>query len=785
MARYPNHFGNNSVPMMQNSWHQGNVFQLGPWGKVYTYHVGPHQVGPHQVNEQSRGQFNLNQGPYQQPYYPRLFPRKASGSQKRFEAQKRREVDFYAKCAREAIAKAEENEAKTKAEEKDRLEAEKKNRLEAELKTRNSAFEQQTDLQAFTGVKFLNEDGQNKCYINTCLNAILSSDTVRKAVWNYSGQCQCELCKYLLYILDNQSLIHDAKDLRTWSHMRDTKFGTSDQQDIDEFFYALINQCKVLKEVFQFDTIQKRVCKNCQYVSYSRIEADNITLECPIDTNENAINNTQAMLGNDTSSILDKRCDYCKSNNPVGTDTAHSVTEYFTKMPKVFVVTVKRNFNDESKIDKDVLPTPWMNLTDLNDIKHEYYLKSVAKHGGHSGGGHYTCAINLAFAWRICDDDKDFKVVANVPLDGYLCLYELKIEAIPRIKSLTQSEIQEIDLFQYKKGKNSEDFTPMTPPMTPYSMISTSLTPVSQHPAIAKKFVLNEVTPMTPDSMISTPGTPALVSPTHVTPTSVEQNHENKIENDKNSVANFTYEMILAMNPDLHLSQDPSEKVSNTEIMEVQKIDCNIEELAINTSANILKEFESSMAKKSCESEKVSNTENMVVHEIVSNIEELENNKNNAANISKEFESSVATPQKSSESEKVTNTVQEIDSNNEDVSKKFVGSVVIQNLPRASLDQNDELLKQFEKFKIKQAVEKCRKNEQLKREMKGRGLISDFQMQTFVTTPSASYTKKRVRQGTQPNVVKRKRTENVKPENQPKPKVKDVIDDFVLPGLLN
>ena len=108
--------------------------------------------------------------------------------------------------------------------------------------------------------------------------------------------------------------------------------------------------------------------------------------------------------------------------------------------------------------------------------------------------------------------------------------------------------------------------------------------------------------------------------------------------------------------------------------------------------------------------------------------------------------------------------------------------------PGVSLEQKDELSKKSEKKferetssktqlkvakltpgQIKKAADKYRKNARL---------------QKVVTTPSASYTKQRVRQGTYPNGVKRKRTESFKP-TKPKPKVNEVIDDLILPGLLN
>ena len=274
---------------------------------------------------------------------------------------------------------------------------------------------------------------------------------------------------------------------------------------------------------------------------------------------------------------------------------------------------VNRIADDGSKIDKDVHPSALMYLTDVNDRKHEFFLKSVAKHGGDGNGGHYTCGINLAFAWRICDDAKNFQVFTNAPLDGCLLVYESKIEAMPMLSSLTTVEQKVLKYFikcnkngpallsdfetasvdttdvkgllAIKNGKldlpelSGKDFAPMTPPMTPYSRI---FNPISQYSAIAKKIVPNEVTPMTPDSMISTPGNPASVSPTHVSPTSVEQNPENKIESEQKSVVNFTYEMILAMNPNLHLRIDnmeslqptPKKSESNTE-----NIDSNIEKL--------------------------------------------------------------------------------------------------------------------------------------------------------------------------------------------------------------
>ena len=101
----------------------------------------------------------------------------------------------------------------------------------------------------------------------------------------------------------------------------------------------------------------------------------------------------------------------------------HKVSEYFIRLPEVFIMSVKR-YTRGRKILKAVNPAP---IILLNEYGQEQvnYLKSIVRHHGTSiGGGHYTTSLNMDGKWLICNDDEDFRLTEEAPLDGYIYLHE-------------------------------------------------------------------------------------------------------------------------------------------------------------------------------------------------------------------------------------------------------------------------------------------------------------------------------------------------------------------------
>ena len=91
-------------------------------------------------------------------------------------------------------------------------------------------------------------------------------------------------------------------------------------------------------------------------------------------------------------------------------------------MSNVFMLSVKRFDEQGRKITKSVSPSPIVYIPDENG--QVYYLKSVIRHTGSTiRSGHYTTALNMDRKWLICDDNNEFKLIEQEPLDGYTYLW--------------------------------------------------------------------------------------------------------------------------------------------------------------------------------------------------------------------------------------------------------------------------------------------------------------------------------------------------------------------------
>ena len=114
------------------------------------------------------------------------------------------------------------------------------------------------ELNSIPGKKF--ENTNNICYINSVLNGLLALDMYREKL--NEGSCQCKLCKFLL------SPEKNATKLRDWaSEFNPTFTIPGRQEDVAEFLSVMIEKCKNLSNLAQFNTQEKHICSVCTKVT--------------------------------------------------------------------------------------------------------------------------------------------------------------------------------------------------------------------------------------------------------------------------------------------------------------------------------------------------------------------------------------------------------------------------------------------------------------------------------------------------------------------------------------
>ena len=277
---------------------------------------------------------------------------------------------------------------------------------------------------AFTGATFKNgtsSRNRNSCYRNGLLNGLLGLENVREEL-KKSSLCNCKLCKYLLYVLENPLTYHDNDSLRIWASEVNHRFRVPNrQEDAEEFLQALIVRCKLLQRLCYFDTEEKRTCSTdkCNKSGIGSVELNRDIKRCPIDTNPNIVDTTENMVKRTGVTIKICSSESCKNMTVEDTrGTIHDVKEIFTKTPEVLIVSAKRFDNTLVKIVNDVYPSPTLEVNNIT-----YYLKAVLVHKGTLVEGHYTTALNLDKIWMICNDNT-CKLSKETPFSGYIFFYE-------------------------------------------------------------------------------------------------------------------------------------------------------------------------------------------------------------------------------------------------------------------------------------------------------------------------------------------------------------------------
>ena len=104
--------------------------------------------------------------------------------------------------------------------------------------------------------------------------------------------CKCPLCDFLLKVINDSTKAHLPGEVKSWASRFKPYFGGREQQDAEELLLELIKYCKNLKQVCSFDTVDMRVCTNCNNATTGTPVEGKRILSCHIDTRNGAYNNT-------------------------------------------------------------------------------------------------------------------------------------------------------------------------------------------------------------------------------------------------------------------------------------------------------------------------------------------------------------------------------------------------------------------------------------------------------------------------------------------------------------
>ena len=125
-----------------------------------------------------------------------------------------------------------------------------------------------------------------------------------------------------------------------------------------------------------------RDCSNCNLTTPGGATEGKKVLSCHIDTRDNAYNNTNDMARSNMS-LKRMKCGRCQVNDEgtaddEGAGTDHTVTEFFTELPEVLLVSVKRftNSTHGGKLNTSVNPSN-MILLESDGQEQVFYLKSI------------------------------------------------------------------------------------------------------------------------------------------------------------------------------------------------------------------------------------------------------------------------------------------------------------------------------------------------------------------------------------------------------------------------
>ena len=176
------------------------------------------------------------------------------------------------------------------------------------------------------------------------MNGLLALNKYREKL--NEGSCECNLCKFLL------STELNAISLRIWASQLNPTFAVHGRhEDAEEFLRVLIEKCANLSNLVHFDTKERHICTVRTRVSESE-EINRDIKRCLIDI-DCIHENTADMV--QRTNPLDKLCSVFKTMDSEN-GVSHNVTETYTRLLQIHVVSAKRFSQNREKVTKRVYP---------------------------------------------------------------------------------------------------------------------------------------------------------------------------------------------------------------------------------------------------------------------------------------------------------------------------------------------------------------------------------------------------------------------------------------------
>ena len=127
----------------------------------------------------------------------------------------------------------------------------------------------------FRGIPFENPIGENLCFCNAAINALLSSEHITSRI----RQWHCTYCNFLYGMknLGPSPLTKSARPLKVFVAQSKPNFRGNRQQDVDEFILCLL-ECEILRELTKSEVLVTHKCKRCGEISH-KVDERNILYE--------------------------------------------------------------------------------------------------------------------------------------------------------------------------------------------------------------------------------------------------------------------------------------------------------------------------------------------------------------------------------------------------------------------------------------------------------------------------------------------------------------------------
>ena len=279
----------------------------------------------------------------------------------------------------------------------------------------------------------------NTCYMNSALQALLSSNIMNTAIVLYLNKFSHNLLSLSPILIEYSRMIFELKDdtsvskyyspesFKTTLNNENSWFSGYEKHDSHEFLVYMINEFAEEKKDKLMATLIKKLCfgkykrytycTECKNISNSYSNFLDVLLPIPNKQNPDIEECFKQFAMFDTFEKNNKwNCPECKKKV-----IAHSKME-INDVPDIAIFTLNRFIGTE----KNNTPVKIYQYIELEGKK----LKLIAtvNHYGATGGGHYVAHISRDDKWYVADDSRISPSSINDILNNssvYLMIYQI------------------------------------------------------------------------------------------------------------------------------------------------------------------------------------------------------------------------------------------------------------------------------------------------------------------------------------------------------------------------